>query len=271
MLVAQGDRITLEATIARVTLFGGAHLARGQASVPATVAPSPLGTAPSGPAVTTTRTSTGPVYGAVVAMPTDRPDVGGALVYREERANVESIPVLDRTLAANWTTGPVSLGASVGMRDARDEQAQFGGVTATVGVGHTLALQGSVGSYPSSRTLGTPGGRYATLGLVLRGSSSVAAEESPVALGAPRPAAGMTRLVIRAPDAKRVELAGDWNQWATMPATRADDGRWYADVRLPRGEYRYAFRIDGARWAVPDGASTVDDGFGGQSALLTVP
>lgn len=261
---------TLEATFARVTLFGGAHLARGQASLPAALSPTPLGTpSPSG-SVTTTRTSTGPVYGAVLALNTDQPDVGGALIYREERATVEAIPVLDRTLGLNWSAGAVALSANVGMRDARDEQGQFGGVSATVGVTRSLAVQGAAGSYMSSRTLGTPGGRYATLGLVLRGSSNISDAEPVVAAGAPKPAAGTTRLAIRAPGAKRVDVAGSWNQWAMTPATRASDGTWYADVRLPRGEYRYAFRINGERWAVPDGASTVDDGFGGRSALLTV-
>jgi len=38
----------------------------------------------------------------------------------------------------------------------------------------------------------------------------------------------------------------------------------------PREQYRYAFRIDDASWAAPDGPATVDDGFGGKSAWLTV-
>ena len=87
--------------------------------------------------------------------------------------------------------------------------------------------------------------------------------------GAPTVPAGATRLVLHAPTARRVTLSGDWTGWAPTPTTRAPDGHWYVDVRLPRGEYRYAFQVDGERWAVPDGAITVDDGFGGRSALLT--
>jgi 1,4-alpha-glucan branching enzyme len=131
-------------------------------------------------------------------------------------------------------------------------------------------VQGAVGSYPSSRVLGTLGGRFASLGLSLRGVTT-AGDVSPDAVhGAPPVPAGATRLVLRAPRARRVELAGDWNEWATTPATRGADGLWYVDVRLPRGEYRYAFKVDGERWTVPDGVSAVDDGFGGRSALLGV-
>jgi hypothetical protein len=43
----------------------------------------------------------------------------------------------------------------------------------------------------------------------------------------------------------------------------------YADVTLRRGEYRYAFKIDGQRWRVPEGITSLDDGFGGRSALVT--
>ena len=31
-----------------------------------------------------------------------------------------------------------------------------------------------------------------------------------------------------------------------------------------------AFKLDGKRWTVPDGVASVDDGFGGRSALVTV-
>jgi 1,4-alpha-glucan branching enzyme len=101
-------------------------------------------------------------------------------------------------------------------------------------------------------------------------SRDAPADAAPVVRGAPPVPSGTTRLVLAAPRARRVTVAGDWNGWAATPAMRGSDGHWYVDLRLPRGEYRYAFKVDGERWAVPDGAVTVDDGFGGRSALLTV-
>jgi hypothetical protein len=264
---------TLEATVSRVTLFGGAHLARGERSLTQAT------TSPGGPltppvpgtgSITTTLTSTGPVYGAVVALPSGRPDAVGTLSYREERARVAGVTVVDRAATGGWSTGTLALSASAGARDAVDERSQFGSVSATVAVTRSVALQGAVGSYPSSRVLGTLGGRFATLGFVLHGVTT-AGETAPESVrGAPPVPAGATRLVLRAPRARRVELAGEWSDWASTPATRGADGLWYVDVRLPRGEYRYAFKVDGERWVAPDGVSTVDDGFGGRSALVTV-
>jgi hypothetical protein len=45
---------------------------------------------------------------------------------------------------------------------------------------------------------------------------------------------------------------------------------WYADLKIPPGQYRYAFRVNGIEWRVPDGATAVKDDFGGKSAWLTV-
>jgi hypothetical protein len=263
---------TLEATVSRLTLFGGAHLARGESSLTeATTTPGgPLTPPVPGRTVSTAHTSTGPVYGAVVVLPSARPDAVGTFTYREERARVSGVTVVDRVGAAGWSTGSLALSASAGARVAVDERSQFGSVSATVALTRSVAVQGAVGSYPSSRVLGTLGGRFATLGLSLHGVTTAGEVPPESVRGAPPIPAGATRVVLRAPRARRVELAGEWNEWATVPTTRGADGLWYVDVRLPRGEYRYAFKVDGERWAVPDGVSTVDDGFGGKSALLTV-
>ena len=55
-----------------------------------------------------------------------------------------------------------------------------------------------------------------------------------------------------------------------IATTRADNGVWYVDLDLPPGEYRYAFRVDGKEWRVPEGVAAVDDEFGGKSAWLKV-
>jgi hypothetical protein len=180
--------------------------------------------------------------------------------------------VVDRVASASWSAGPIALSASAGQRTAPDEHTGFGSVTAGLDLGRAVALQGSAGSYPSSRLLGTPGGRYASLGFVVRHTSGTleSGEETVAVRGAPPVPAGATRLVLRAPHAHRVEVAGDWNGWTPTAAVRGEDGRWYADVRVAPGEYRYAFRIDGEQWTVPGGASAVNDGYGGRSALLTV-
>ena len=266
---------TLEATLSGVTLFAGAHVAGGRTTLreASSIPGAPLGSPNvSARDVTTSRTSAGPVFGGVLNVAGLRADQAATLTYREEQARVGPIGVADRVLSAAMVNGSLALSASAGMRDASDEHVGFGSASATLSVGRAIALQASVGSYPSNRLTGTLGGRFASVGVVLHGIRRLdgARDESARVRGAPAVPADATRLAIAAPRAKRVELSGDWNGWAPLLATRAPDGTWYADVRLPRGEYRYAFKIDGDRWNVPDGAPAVDDGFGGRSALLTV-
>lgn len=265
---------TLEATLARLTLYAGAHLAQGSTTVggagqlPGTVLAPPAGRAQ---AVTTTRSSAGPVFGGVLNMPGATPDMGGVLGYREERARVRGATVTDRVTTGALAWGALALAASGGRRVSAAETLNFGSVSATLALNEQVALQGAAGTYPSNVVTGTFGGRFASVGVVLHAARRLASAEVPRRIaGAPPVPAGATRLVLAAPSARRVELAGDWNGWKTAPATRAADGSWYADVRLARGEYRYAFRVDGERWVVPDRVATVEDGYGGRSALLSV-
>jgi hypothetical protein len=212
------------------------------------------------------------VFGGVLNVAGMRADQAAVLSYREERARVASTSVTDRMLSGTLANGALALSASAGLRDAPDEKLGFGSASVTLGLGRAVALQASAGTYPSSRLTGTLGGRFASVGVVLHGMRRLDSpiEQNAKVRGAPALAAGATRLAIAAPRAKRVELAGDWNGWTPVLATRAPDGMWYADVRLSPGEYRYAFKVDSDRWSVPAGVSAVDDGFGGRSALLTV-
>ena len=63
---------------------------------------------------------------------------------------------------------------------------------------------------------------------------------------------GGVRFVCHAPGAKRVQVAGDFNQWtadgdgADMAATD-QDGVWQKEFRLPAGRYAYRLIMDG-RW-----------------------
>lgn len=260
-----------------LTLFAGLTLAGGATAVrvpgpTAGAAPTPLsglGVTPgdsAGRVVRVARDGRGAVGGAVATL--GRGPGALTVAFREARARFASDRVIDRALTAARVTGPVTLSASVGARRAPDERRDHGSVAASLAVRRGVALQAAAGTYPSDRVAGTLGGRFASLGLVLSGAR-VARPRADALPGAPAVPRGSVRLTVRAPEARAVEVAGDWSAWRPTPATRTPDGRWWADVRLPRGDYRYAFRVDG-RWRVPDGAPSVDDGFGGRSAVLVV-
>ncbi|MDP1890315.1 MAG: hypothetical protein Q8K55_05435, partial [Gemmatimonadaceae bacterium] len=224
---------------------------------------------PQAPVVLTsvTRTSRGPVFGAQwQALSRSTPLL---LAYREERGRVAGTRVVDRSGSATFAFGRVLLSGSTGRRVSTAETMTFSSGSASLTLTPVLSLQGSAGRYPSSFLTGASSGRYVSVGLVLR-SGGPRPMRLPRPTGVPDARGNATRLSIRAPEARRVELAGDWNDWKPVPARRAANGVWYADVALAPGEYRYAFRVDGGAWRVPEGAVTSDDGFGGKSAYVTV-
>jgi len=65
-------------------------------------------------------------------------------------------------------------------------------------------------------------------------------------------------------------LVGDFNQWRPLAMTAAE-GVWTVSVRLPTGAHHYAYRLADGTVFTPPGVPTVDDGFGGVSAVVVVP
>ena len=251
-----------------LTLFGGGRAAAGYTAVTATsrqIGPFPGTTT----LVSATRTLTAPVYGVRLRLLGDDPSVAGEVSFRDEAMSASGVRVTDRTLNGALVAGSITLAGSLGRREAPDEHVTFGSASVEVALAQSISLDVGGGRYASDRLTGAAGGNYVAAGLALRlGGPSM--PHLPVPRGVPAPPAGATRLAIRAPDAHRVEIAGDWDAWQPVPATPAEDGVWYADVRLAPGEYRYAFRIDGHAWRVPAGAVAARDGFGGESAYVTV-
>lgn len=57
----------------------------------------------------------------------------------------------------------------------------------------------------------------------------------------------MVTFQIKAPDAKDVRLAGDFNAWnpSSMLLKRSKDGIWKRDLNLKSGRYEYKYLVDG--------------------------
>ncbi len=49
----------------------------------------------------------------------------------------------------------------------------------------------------------------------------------------------------RAPQAKSVELEGDFNQWTPAAMRQRAEGWWYLQAELPHGHHQYRFLVDG--------------------------
>ncbi|HUX34848.1 MAG TPA: glycogen-binding domain-containing protein [Gemmatimonadaceae bacterium] len=258
----------LEWTFRPVTVYAGTQAAAGYTAVSATTSTGPFPGASSTTLVSHTRWLYAPVYGARLRLLGDDPSVGAELALRWEPMHVGDTVVTDRTANAALVAGPITLALSAGQRTAPGERSTFGTGGVMLDVLHGVTLSVSGGRYPADRLTGAAGGNFMTAGLSLRVGGGLPSLPTPRGVSAVP--VGATRLAIRAPSAQRVEVAGDWNDWVPVPAMRADNGVWYADLRIAPGQYRYAFRIDGHAWRVPGGAVAVDDGFGGKSAYVTV-
>jgi len=78
------------------------------------------------------------------------------------------------------------------------------------------------------------------------------------------------RLPAAPAEANAPVLLGDFNSWRPVAMTRAG-AFWTATVPVGPGAHHYAFRRADGTVVVPPGVPTVDDGFGGVSAVLLVP
>lgn len=87
-----------------------------------------------------------------------------------------------------------------------------------------------------------------------------------------RPAAheGVT-FALRAPEAGRVAIIGDFNGWdpSANPLHRQDH-EWAVTLRLKPGRYRYSYVVDGSTWRADPRTPSADDDFGTPTSVITV-
>jgi 1,4-alpha-glucan branching enzyme len=92
------------------------------------------------------------------------------------------------------------------------------------------------------------------------------------------------RFRYKAPAARQINLAGEFNNWlGTANGGRLDpnidgmkdldgDGIWEITLPLPPGRYQYKFVVDQVDWQHdPGNPETTDDHFGGLNSVLVVP
>jgi len=75
-----------------------------------------------------------------------------------------------------------------------------------------------------------------------------------------------------APKARRVSLAGDFNDWNAedMPMYKSSDGVWYLSVSLTPGRYEYRFIADGVWQDDPTAQQKVANAMGSENCVKTV-
>jgi hypothetical protein len=106
----------------------------------------------------------------------------------------------------------------------------------------------------------------ATTAVILRSESMSHAMAS-------APALSHVRFALTAPQARRVYLVGDFNEWnpRALPLRKSRDGRtWVIDVPLAPGRYTYAFMVDNALARDPSAPEAASDDFGAPSSVVLV-
>jgi hypothetical protein len=166
----------------------------------------------------------------------------------------------------------------------------WGSIAATLWVKPSIGVIASAGTYPVDFTQGFPGGQFLSLGL--RFAAGRNRERSPAVVSArPEEVAGPTvtafeviglagttgttgtthRIRVRAPRALRVEVAGDFSEWAPVALEAQGGGWWTLIVPLSRGAHEVNVRVDGGAWLVPPGLMSATDEFGGSVGRLIIP
>jgi len=76
------------------------------------------------------------------------------------------------------------------------------------------------------------------------------------------------------PDARRVNLVGDFNDWSPTADVMTDengDGEWTLFYPLGVGTYAYKFLIDGKNWVSdPANPTSEPDGFNGRNSIVKI-
>jgi hypothetical protein len=115
---------------------------------------------------------------------------------------------------------------------------------------------------PVDAAFGEPFGARGVAAAAPAAGSAAALDEAPRAV----------RFTLRAPEARRVAVVGDFNRWdpAATPLAGGAGGTWTTEVLIPPGRHAYAFVVDGRRWVLDPAAPSERDPDFGRAHSVTV-
>ena len=191
---------------------------------------------------------------------------------------VERVALTDAILSGRWRFQSVDFDASFVRRFSRlIPEATIWGLSAARDIAPTLALVAAAGRAATDPVTSVPGARYFALGLRLKVGPPVlpsmpaleaSSETAPFHIG-PAVAAGR-EIVVRAPEARTVELAGDFTDWEPIALRPWGEDAWRTLLPVSSGLHRLAIRIDGGAWQAPPGTRAIRSEFGGEVAEVVV-
>nr|AOO54678.1 AMP-activated protein kinase beta-1 subunit [uncultured bacterium] len=80
------------------------------------------------------------------------------------------------------------------------------------------------------------------------------------------------RFVLYLPQVSQARIVGSFTGWNPLPMRKiGNSGYWAVTVKVPPGEHRYSYMIDGEnRMADPSVATREQDDFGGENSVIVV-
>jgi hypothetical protein len=199
--------------------------------------------------------------------------------YDERRVSQRQHSI-DGELRMDWAWSRLRFAGALGRAFGKPLDAmavQWGNVQLEAAVTPLLAFVGQVGSGRSWSTFAPGPRRYATLGIQWSSAPFAHHPRDPLPAAATASAfrmrmdSGTVVLGVRAPDARVVEVTGDFLGWEATRMSRTSAEWWELRVRIPSGVHRLNVRVDGARWTAPAGLLSRRDEFGGEAGILVVP
>ena len=184
----------------------------------------------------------------------------------------------DAEVSLHWGVGRLAFRGVIGTRLFTNNMPNetWGQVQGTLALAPSIALIAASGVHPASAAYGIASARFVELGFRVAPSALL----KPRLPASVRPMAasfeiadgerGQRTLRVRVPNARTVELSGDFTNWKPIALARGSSDRWEATLLIPPGIHRVAIRVDGDTWAPPPGVSSVPDEFQGTVGVIVV-
>ncbi|MEO7997902.1 MAG: glycogen-binding domain-containing protein [Gemmatimonadaceae bacterium] len=175
-----------------------------------------------------------------------------------------------------WASGRFALDAMLAARPrlGNSRAATWGEASGTVAVTSRVALVASMRTSPQLPGVPFAERRVASVGLrVAPPSFWRPAPPSPIrsasrSFNVKASAPGEYTITLSVPNARSVELAGDFTAWKAVTLRQVNATRWEIVLKVDPGSHRCNVRIDGADWVAPPGVPAVNDEFNGRVGLF---
>jgi hypothetical protein len=207
----------------------------------------------------------------------------------------DSIKYTDAQAALSWKGDVMDFGALLGFRlgdqltTLSANVRSWANASAVFWVVPQIGIAVGGGNYPVDPTQGFPGGRFVSLSLRLAqgrrpghhpndqsGQESRSPDLAPnttpavTTFIASRGVGDTVTLRVNAPDARVVEISGDFTNWVPVQLAPAGGGWWSSTIPIKSGKYQMNVRVNGGQWIVPPGLLSMVDEFGGTVGLLVI-